>query len=465
MSRRPLVAVVGGGISGLAAAQRLTRLPGSPRVVLLEAGDRLGGLLRSTEVGGVTIDAGADSLLARVPWGRELLDDLDLLGSAVTPAQIDAHVWARGRLRPLPTGLMTGRARAAAIRRSGLLTRRGQVRASLDLVLPGRPAGEDESVADALGARLGSEVVAAIAEPMVGGVYAGSARRISSQAVMPALAAARAEGGSLIRALRAGATAPTDDGPAFVSLPGGLARLAEVLADTLIAAGVEIRLSVEVTSLAGGRGGTTLSLSDGEKLTPDAVVLALPAGVSAELLKRSAPAAAAELGAISHASVAIAAFAFSPSDLPALPASSGFLVAADQALTIKACTITSNKWPQLAPNGPALMRCSLGRAGSPPVGDDSELLEIARRDLSTTLNIDAQPLDARVSRFDNALPQLEVGHLARVSRIETEVTTALPQVAMTGAWMRGIGVAACIREGRKAAETAMMIASNSERGT
>lgn len=464
MSRRPVVAVVGGGISGLAAAHRLATAPDGPRVVLLEAGERFGGKVRSAEIAGVTVDAGPDSLLARVPWAREFLEELNLGEEVVVPAPVDAHIWVRGRLCPLPTGLMTGHAGATAIRRSGLLTARGQLRAALDLIGGGRPAIDDESIADALRGRLGAQVVETVAEPLLGGVYAGSAERISCRTVAPALAKARGRGGSLLRALRSGSDAPADAGPAFLSLKGGLWRLPPKVADSLAAAGADVRLSAKVTSVTHRRDGVMLSLEGGEQLEVDAVILALPARATASLLTAVVPAAATAIGAIEHATVAIATFAFAEAELPALPSSSGFLIAPGQGLQIKACTLISKKWPDPTADGLTLLRCSLGRAGEPPPPDDSELLQAARRDLSTILKLQATPLDARVSRFREALPQLAVGHLDRLAAIEAEVEAAAPRVVMTGAWMRGIGLATCIRDARKAADSAIIRASNSDRG-
>lgn len=459
MSDRPLVAVLGGGISGLAAAHRLSRMPDGPRVVLIEACERLGGRVRRAEVGGVSIDAGPDSILARVPWGRELLEELGLQSRIATPEQLDAHIFTRGRLRPLPPGLMAGRASGAAIRRSGLLTARGRLRAALDLVGLGRRPDADESIAAALGGRLGAEVVRTIADPLVAGVYAGSAQRISSRTVAPAVASARRQGGSLLRAMKRSPGSAERQGPAFLSLQGGLWQLPGAIGDELAAGGVDIRLSTKAASIAQSKAGVTVTLDEGRDLVADAAVVALPAGPTAQLIGQSAPGAAAVIGAIEHATVALAAFAFRPGDLPALPRSSGFLVAPEQGRAIKACTLISQKWPQLAPGGPALLRCSLGLADAPPPESDAELLELARRDLDAILGIRAEPLDTCVSRFEDALPQLEVGHLERIAQAEKELEAVMPRVAVAGAWMRGIGVATCIRDGRSAAESAIIHAA------
>jgi oxygen-dependent protoporphyrinogen oxidase len=465
VSSRPLVAVLGGGISGLAAAHRLTTLPDPPRVVLIEAAATLGGCLRGAEVDGVHVDTGPESLLARVPWGKELLHELGLASDVVTPAALGAHVWLRGALRPLPAGLMTGNASASVVRRSGLLTRRGQLRAGMDLVLPGRPPKGDESIAQAVGGRLGSEAVDSIAAPLLGGIYAGSVDRLSTQAAAPALAVARARGGSVLRALRAGTAPPADSGPVFMSLRGGLAQLPKAIAEALVTGGAQVRLDTRATALTTAADGVEISLADGETQVADAAVLALPAPGAAALLERDAPGASATLAAIAHAPVAIATLAFDKAAIGELPASSGFLVARGAGLAISACTISSQKWPELAPDGPLLLRCSIGRAGDPPPLQDDELLELVLRDLRATLGIAAAPIDARVDRFTDALPQHDVGHFERLAAIEAEVAAALPRVALAGAWMRGIGLAACIRDGRRAGEVAMIAARSTSPGS
>lgn len=437
-------------MSGLAAAYQLVTAATPSRVVLLEGSTRLGGCVRGAELAGVRVDLGPESLLARVPWGVALLKQLGLQAEMTSPAPIGAHLWLRGALRPLPAGLMTGEARARAIRQAGLLTWRGQLRASMDLVMPGKAPSGDESVADAIGSRLGSEAVLAIAEPLLGGVYAGDVERLSTQAAMPFLAAARQRGGSLLRALRTGATA--SDGPVFVSLRGGLAQLPVVVGDKLAEAGADVRLNTPASAIVRRDEGLEITLGDGGKLAADAAVLALPAPQAAKLLADSAPVAAHHLDQIEHAQVAIASFALAPDTR--LPASSGFLVARAEGLTISACTLTSQKWPRADLGGPVLVRCSVGRAGSPAPSRDDDLLRSVRADLATTLGINSEPLDTRVERFDQALPQHEVGHLERLQAIEGDVARAFPQVSLAGAWTRGIGIAACIRDGRKAAEVA-----------
>lgn len=464
MTETPVVAVLGGGISGLAAAHSLANADRRAQVIVIEADQRLGGCIRGAEVGGVAVDTGPDSVLARVPWGRDLLIDLGLQEEFVSPAPIGAHLWLRGALRPLPPGLMTGKARPGAVRRAGLLSWRGQLRAGLDYMLPGKPPDGDESVADAIGKRLGREAVSAIADPLLGGVYAGSVDRLSSRAAMPAIAAARDRGGSLLRGLRAAQPPSDQDDPVFVSLRGGLAQLPDLVAANLRSAGAQIQLGCKATALRRLKAGIEISLSGRGPLIADGVVMALPAAQTAALVESQAPVAGAALKEIRHARVAIVTLAFQRDALPQLPSSSGFLSASRAELTISACSLTSQKWPHLAPEGPFLLRCSVGRADQRPPADDDELIALALRDLRRTFGIHATPIDARVDRYENALPQHEVGHFERLATIEADVAENLPGVALAGAWTRGIGIAACVRDGRRAAEAAIIGSETSDSG-
>lgn len=459
--RRPSIVVVGGGISGLTAAHHLATAPEAPRVTLVEASGRLGGWIADAQVAGVRVDAGPDSVLARVPWGTQLLTELGLDDQLVTPAPIGAHLFVRGALRPLPAGLMTGHATPAAIRRAGLLSRRGQLRAAIDLVLPGGAPASDESIGDAIGERFGHEAVAGIADPLIGGVYAGDAQRLSLRAAAPAIAAARARGGSLLRAMRS-SPAPDPQGPVFVSLRDGLARLPEALHASLERAGASVLTDTPALALQPAPDGVLVALEGRSFERHDAVVLATPAAATAALLAGRAPSAARRLRAIRHASVALVALAYRRELVPArAQRSSGFLVGRREELEINACTLSSSKWPQLAPDGPYLLRCSFGRIDRPPSDDDEQLVAWARRDLARALGIADRPLAHDVTRFERALPQHEVGHLDRLVEIEADVARAFPNVALAGAWTRGIGIAACIREGREAAQAAMIAAATS----
>jgi oxygen-dependent protoporphyrinogen oxidase len=200
----------------------------------------------------------------------------------------------------------------------------------------------------------------------------------------------------------------------------------------------------------------SLVLRDGASVEPDALVLALPAHAAARLVAPIAPEAAELIGAIRHASVAVATFAFDPDTLPALPLSSGFLVAPEEGLSISACTLSTQKWPHLAPGGPVILRCSMGSIDHPPLTGDAALVSACLADLQRTLGIGTEPIDVHLARFEASLPQHEVGHLDRIAEIDAQLAHALPGLAPAGAWRLGLGMSACIRDGRAAARQAMM---------
>jgi oxygen-dependent protoporphyrinogen oxidase len=433
------VAVVGGGITGLVAALELTALPQAPAVTLYEASGRLGGKIRTEELCGLPVEAGPDAVLARVPWGVELIERLGLSGEAVHPATGRAYVWARGRPRPLPDGLVLGvPAHLGSLARSGILTPAGLARAGLDLVLP-RAVGRrspDPSVAELIGGRFGREVLDRLVDPLVSGINAGRADRLSLRATAPEVAEAATRSRSLLLGLRGRPTAKPDR-PVFVSVRGGLGVLVARLAERLEAAGVDIRTGTAVESLP----------------EADAVVVATPAPAAARLLEPVCPEAARELAGVSHASVALATFAY-PRHAVAHPLdAAGLLVPRSTGWLMTAATFVSTKWPALTPAGCVLVRASSGRFGDErPMGlDDDELVAALHRELATALGVRADPVAVRVDRWPGAFPQYEPGHTQRVERVEAALARAVPHVVVVGAAMRGIGIASCIRQGREAA--------------
>jgi oxygen-dependent protoporphyrinogen oxidase len=438
------VVVVGGGISGLAAAHAVASARPDAQVLVLEGADAVGGKLRLAEVGGVTVDVGAEALLTVRPEGVALLAELGLNSRRIAPRTTTAGVFAGGIRHPLPGKTMMGIPGSLdAARESGLFTAR-----ALDAIAaepdkePLAPLRGDVAVGALVRDRFGAEVLDRLVEPLLGGVYAGRADALSLRATMPALANALREGGSVVRAVAALADRGTRDpsaGPVFTSLSGGLGTLPAALVGT--GAFEAIRRAAEGFELTCG------SVPDGEVISAHAVVVAVPPSKAARLVGELAPRAASELAGIETASMAVVSFAFR--DLH-LPPGSGLLVAAGERLAVKGLTVSSQKWS--LPTDQTQLRVSIGRAGDPIAlqRDDAELIALARHELRPLLGITAEPIDALVTRWGGGLPQYAVGHVERIARIRESIAP-LAGLALCGAAFDGVGIPACIGAAQRAA--------------
>lgn len=463
--------VIGGGISGLTAAHRLQH--GGAQVTLLEATGRLGGKLYAGEIAGVPVDLGAESMLARRPEAVDLARAVGLADRLCPPAASAAGLYTRGALHPMPAGQVMGvPGDLTALAASGVLTDAGVARAREDAELPPVEVGEDIGIGAYVAARLGREVVDRLVEPLLGGVYAGDAYRISMRAAVPQLyEVARAGGpltGGVAALLRRAASAGTAAGPVFMGIDGGVGRLPLAVADALRAAGGQVRLHTPVRELTRTGAGWRVVTADGAALTADAVVLALPAAAAAGLLAAAAPTAATELSAVEYASMALVTMAFRRSEVSELPASRGFLVPSIDRLTIKASTFSSNKWGWVGDADPELfvLRTSVGRYGDAADLErtDAELVAASLADLGTVAGLRARPVASRVERWDGGLPQYPVGHLARVARIREHVAR-VPGLAVCGAVYDGVGIPACVASAHAAADALLATATATAPGT
>ena len=445
------VAVVGGGIAGLVAADTLTSADPDVDVTVLEAAPRLGGKVRTSELAGLAVDEGADAFLARVPWGRELAEDLGLGPELVSPARGNAKLWIDGARRDIPTPMVLGvPLDPATLAASGTVSDAAvaALRADLDR-LDGPTLGVDDvSVGAVIRERLGGEILRRLVDPLLGGINAGNCDNLSLDASAPLIAEAARRGPSLARALteqrRAGPSADPD-APVFFGLPGGMQRLVDRLARRL---GDRVRCSTPITDIDLHRGVHLHTAGGVERY--DAAILTVPAHVAAPLLASSAPAPARQLGAVEFASVVLVSLAYDPDDVTIPLDASGMLVPADQGPDLTAVSWASSKWAHLG-GGPVVLRASLGRhrADEAIEASDDHILETVRRDLRTTMDINAAPAEVRISRWPRGFPQYTVGHARRVDEIDTALAPA--SVFVAGASYRGLGVPACIDQGRKAA--------------
>jgi oxygen-dependent protoporphyrinogen oxidase len=439
---RPDAVVVGGGVAGLTAARELSLAGFS--VLLLESSPDVGGKLRLGTVAGVEVDVGAESMLARRPEAVELADELSL--EVVHPVAGSTQLWTRGALRPLPRTLLGVPLDLDALAETHVLSDDGLARARQETVLPLGP--DDVSVAELLGSRLGHEVVDRLAEPMLGGVYAGRAANLSAAATAPQVVSMLREHGSLLAA--AAALPPPSRAPMFAGVEGGLGILPRALAEAGL---FEIRTSATVRALertAAGFRVTVGSTRTPELIETSRVVLAVPGPPGSRLLAEVAPEAATELGAIDYASMAVITIA-----VPELEVgdSSGFLVPAVDGRRIKASTFSFNKWAWVgAASDVRILRASIGRHREEASlqAPDEELVAHVVEDLSTATRQHVRPVDSLVHRWGGALPQYAVGHLERVARIRAAVA-AVPGLAVCGAAYDGVGIPAVIASARRAA--------------
>ena len=443
------VAIVGGGIAGLAAAFELSLRGVS--FALFEASDRLGGLIRTEHDGGFTIEAGADSMLAQKRAGLALCDELGLtprLISMKTPRT--AYVLAGGALHPLPSPSLLGiPASLRQLLSYDLLPPAARLRMALEpLVSRGRDRG-DESIGAFFRRRFGPASVERLAQPLLGGIHAGDIETLSLPALFPRLADAERSGRGVLRWVRR--TARTSGGGgAFRSLAAGMGELVAALKGRL--SGHDIRLSAPVHAIA-KHGDCWQVVSAASSIHVASVVLACPARAAAGLLGPTDTEAAALCASVPYVSTASVALGF-PRDAVAHPLQgSGYVVArASTPGRVTACTWVSSKWDGRAPNGHVLLRAYLGGAHDPTAVDltDDEMVDVARRELSAILSISAPPVLARVFRWREAGAQHTVGHQARVQALE-ERLNAHPGLYVAGSGFRSIGVPDCIADGRAVA--------------
>ncbi|CAL9559427.1 Protoporphyrinogen oxidase [Streptomyces sp. enrichment culture] len=442
------VVVIGAGIAGLAAAHRL--LERGARVTVLEASGRVGGKLLPGEIAGVRVDLGAESMLARRPEAVDLARAAGLADRLQPPATATAALWTRGALRPMPKGHVMG-VPGTASALSGVVSEEGLARIERDADLPRTEVGDDVAVGEYVAARLGREVVDRLVEPLLGGVYAGDAYRISMRSAVPQLFEAARTHTSLTEAVRAvqgrTAAAPQSGGPVFMGIAGGIGTLPAAVAASVRSRGGEIVTGAPVTELRRTAPAGWRVVAGGRGLDADAVVVAVPAPAAAGLLKAEAPAAAAELAAVEYASMALVTLAYRRSEAAALPEGSGFLVPPVDGRTIKASTFASRKWGWIAEEDPDLvvLRTSVGRYGETEIlgRDDDALVAVSRHDLKEATGLDATPVATRVTRWTDGLPQYPVGHHARVARVR-EYVGRVPGLAVCGAAYDGVGIPASI---------------------
>ena len=436
------IAVVGGGISGLAAAWDLSK---HADVTVFE-GRRLGGKIRTEDFLGRAIDCGPDAFITRSPDALTLCKEVGV-DDLVPPEAGRSLVWRGDKLRPLPDGLVLGiPRRIGPLVASGILSPLGIARAAADLVLPRSSTEPDRSVRDLVASRLGSQVADRLMDPLLGSVYAGRTETMSADATVPLLADAARSGRSLLWTLRRAGGTGQSDGPAFLGPRSGMESLIARLSEGIERAGGRIVMQ-KVTSI---NSVGTVYLAEPAEESFDSVVVATEASEAADLLGDSGPRGLREIGS---ASVAVVTLAYRSLNLPL--GVNGFLVPRRSGWMMTACSFASSKWPHWAPPGHAILRLSAGRDGDdrPFRLSEEALVERLTEELGQAVDLFEPPTASRVSWWPNSFPQYRVGHLDLVRRIDEDLRRSHPGVMLCGASYRGIGIPACIASGRSAAQS------------
>ncbi len=461
------LAIIGGGISGLAAAFTLEehRRAGAVEYTLFESSPQFGGVLRTEKIDGCIVEAGPDSFISEKPWAADLCRTLGLGDQLIGSNDADrkTYILVRGRLIPMPDGLMfMVPTKILPTGLSPLFSWTTKLRMARELFYPPRAAEADESVASFVERHYGSEMVDRLADPLLSGVYGGEAANLSVRAVLPRFAEMERTHGSLGRAMLAarkkivrpaGKLSP----PLFTSLKNGMQQLVGTIVPHLNPA--SLTTNTQVQSIQPEAIGWAVRVqpdpqSPGVRTTHfDAVILALPAHATAQILSVCASELSAELAVMGYSSSITVGLGYDRNVRQSLPPGFGFLVPRSEGKKLLAATFVHNKFPHRAPDDRALLRCFFAGSNAENIWQlsDEAIVAIVRSELQQILGVSAEPLFARVYKWKSAMAQYGVGHLDRLDRIE-HLRQQLPGLALAGNGYRGIGIPDCVRSGQTAAK-------------
>jgi len=459
------IAIIGGGISGLAAAFALEkhRLAGaSLEYVLFESSPRLGGVVVTERVDGCLVEAGPDSFLTEKPWASDLCREVGLGDQLIGSNDADrkTYILVKGRLALIPDGLMfMVPTRIMPTVLSPLFSIRTKLRMAREWFHPPRKTDTDETVAEFVERHYGSEMVDRLADPLLSGVYGGEAAQLSVRAVLPRFAEMEATHGSLGRAILAARkklahVSKAPPRPLFTSLKDGMQQLVNAVVSRLPASA--FFASRPVQRIQRLENGWVISAGHASDHF-DAAIVATPALVAAELLRTVSENLASELAGIQYTSSVTVNLGYDASVRAALPPGFGFLIPRSEGKRMLAATFVHHKFPHRAPDDRALLRCFIGGARNEQVlqAPDEEVLRIVREELRQIIGPTANPLFTRVYRWKGAMAQYGVGHLDRLQRIES-LLRQLPGLTLAGNGYRGIGVPDCVRSGTDSANQALL---------
>ena len=461
------VAIIGGGVAGLAAAHRVVELAKENSLnidlTLLEASPRLGGSIATEKIGDFLVEAGADSFITEKPWALRLCERLGLSSRLVSTqaAYQKIYVVNRGKLVPLPIGFfLIAPTRFWPFVYSPLFSWPGKLRIAAEIVLPRGRNDQDESLGSFVRRRFGAETLERVAQPLIGGIYASDPDQLSLTATMPRYKEMERSKRSIIRAMwseqRRRARSESGSGARwslFVTLAGGMQELIDSIVQRIPKSAM--RLDSPATHLSHDREKKSwrIAVGNSESITADAVVIATPAFQAAKILEPIASDAAAELKQIAYASTSTVSLGYGRKDFPRPPDSFGFVVPAVEQRKIMACTFSSLKYPGRAPEDHILLRAFVGGALQPELfaDDDPTMLKNVRGELASLLGVVAEPVLSRIWRHPKSMPQYHIGHAARIERIETTLRQ-FPSIALAGNAYHGVGISDCVHTGEEAAE-------------
>lgn len=455
------IAIVGGGITGLATAWFLRQRGAGDRVVLFEASDRFGGNIRTEKHGDLTIDAGPDAWVTAKPEATKLAEALGLGGEFIHTPERNRKVYIAGNdgMTPVPSGLVLGiPTTLASIARTRLFTTRGKARMAADLVIPRRrfAGDEDESISEFVTRRLGREACDKIVAPLLGGIFSGDADELSIRAGVPQLVKLEEQYGSLIRGARAQQRARVARGMthAFVSLPGGVQRLVDRLVERLD--GVDLRRQAAVKRIVPEGGRYAVELASGACEVVDAAVLTSPAFVLSPMLADMNARLASLLGELRYGSTALVFLAIPRAAVDDPLDSTGFLVPRSTGSDLVAVTVISSKWEGRTPKDVALFRLFFGGNRGPRILDESDdqLVRIGIRELRRFIPFRGEPRESFVRRLPKASPQPRKGHLRWLADVRAELARH-PGLVLAGNGYGGIGIPDCVRQAEDAANAVM----------
>lgn len=455
------IAVVGGGISGLAAAHRLVELKPDAEVALFERTSRVGGVLETIHRDGFQVEQSADNFITTVPWGVDLCKRLGLEDELIqtNPAHRRTYVVRRRRLHRLPDGfLMMAPTRMWPLAVTPILSPMGKLRAGVEYFIPSRKGDGDESMAAFVRRRLGSEVFERLVEPLVSAVYAADMEKLSLLATLPRFRDMERQHGSLIRAMRRQmASRKKSDAESgaryslFLTLRGGLSSLVEAIRDRLPRGTVRLDSPVDRIEPCGQR--WRLSIKEEAPQEFDAVILATPSSTAAQLLQPIDADLAGELNTITHEGTAIVSVAYRREQIAHPLDGMGIVVPSIEKSPILAVSFSSQKYAHRAPEGKTLLRVFAGGARAPEMAemDTAELEPRVLGELAELLGIRGEPVYRATSHWPRTMPQYYVGHVQLVERIEAGVAR-LENLELAGNAYHGVGIPNCIHTGEQAAE-------------